>query len=156
MLRNPDLARTYSLIAREGIGALYHGPIGEALVDTVQHPPLAPNANLGFQVLPGRMTRSDLAAYTAPQQAPTTIDYRGYQIDGMGPPSSGGSTVGEALNILAGYHLGGRDRGLALFRYLEASRLSLRIATAISETPTLLTCRSEDCSPPPMPRRAGA
>jgi len=70
------------------------------------------------------MTRSDLAAYTAPQQAPTTIDYRGYQIDGMGPPSSGGSTVGEALNILAGYHLGGRDRGLALFRYLEASRLS--------------------------------
>jgi gamma-glutamyltranspeptidase / glutathione hydrolase len=124
VLRNPELARTYGLIAREGIGALYHGPIGEALVDTVQHPPLAPNANLGFQVLPGRMTRSDLAAYTAPQQAPTTIDYRGYQIDGMGPPSSGGSTVGEALNILAGYHLGGRDRGLALFRYLEASRLS--------------------------------
>jgi gamma-glutamyltranspeptidase/glutathione hydrolase len=124
VLRNPELARTYGLIAREGIGALYQGPIGDALVHTVQHPPLAPDANLGFQVLPGRMTQSDLAAYTAPEQAPTTIDYRGYQVDSMGPPSSGGSTVGEALNILAGYHLSGPDRGLALFRYLEASRLS--------------------------------
>src|SRR4029453_12061378 len=40
----------------------------------------------------------------------------------MGPPSSGGSTVGEALNILEGYDLGAASRTQALFRYLEASR----------------------------------
>ena len=40
----------------------------------------------------------------------------------MGPPSSGGSTVGEALNILEGYQPLGADRTQALHRYLEASR----------------------------------
>src|SRR5205809_2650153 len=37
VLRNPDLARTYRLIAHEGPDALYRGPIGAALVDTVRH-----------------------------------------------------------------------------------------------------------------------
>ncbi len=40
----------------------------------------------------------------------------------MGPPSSGGSTVGEALNILEGYRPLGTDRTQALHRFLEASR----------------------------------
>ena len=40
----------------------------------------------------------------------------------MGPPSSGGSTVGEALNILEGYEPLGADRTQALHRFLEASR----------------------------------
>ena len=42
----------------------------------------------------------------------------------MGPPSSGGSTVGEALNILEGYEPLGADRAQALHRFLEASRYS--------------------------------
>ena len=42
----------------------------------------------------------------------------------MAPPSSGGSTVGEALNILEGYKRLGRDRTQSLHRYLEASRLA--------------------------------
>ncbi len=42
----------------------------------------------------------------------------------MGPPSSGGSTVGEALNILEGYRPLGADRTEALHRFLEASRYS--------------------------------
>jgi gamma-glutamyltranspeptidase/glutathione hydrolase len=42
----------------------------------------------------------------------------------MGPPSSGGSTVGEALNILEGYNMSAPDRALALHRYLEASKLA--------------------------------
>ena len=44
----------------------------------------------------------------------------------MGPPSSGGSTVGEALNILEGFPPLGADRTQALHRYLEASRLRVR------------------------------
>ena len=42
----------------------------------------------------------DLRAYTAPEREPTRVSYRGLDVFGMGPPSSGGSTVGEALNIL--------------------------------------------------------
>jgi gamma-glutamyltranspeptidase/glutathione hydrolase len=124
VLKNPDLARTYRLIAQDGPDALYRGPIGAALVDTVRHPPLAPDAKLGFPVPSGVMTTDDLASYTAPLRDPTHVDYRGYDVYGMGPPSSGGSTVGEALNILEGFDLSTPDRALALHRYLEASKLA--------------------------------
>src|SRR6266566_5177300 len=50
--------------------------------------------------------------------------YRGLSIYGMGPPSSGGSTVGESLNILEGFDLHDLTRTQALHRYLEASRLA--------------------------------
>ena len=48
------------------------------------------------------MTRRDLREYYAPERKPTHVSYRGLDVFGMGPPSSGGSTVGEALNILEG------------------------------------------------------
>jgi gamma-glutamyltranspeptidase/glutathione hydrolase len=71
------------------------------------------------------MTTADLANYTAPLRDPTHVDYRGYDVYGMGPPSSGGSTVGEALNILEGFvDMSTPNRALALHRYLEASKLS--------------------------------
>jgi gamma-glutamyltranspeptidase / glutathione hydrolase len=124
VLRNPQLADTYRLIAREGARALYGGPIGQALVNTVDHPPVAPDSDLGFPVRPGVMTTADVAGYRAPERAPTHVEYRGLDVYGMGPPSSGGSTVGEALNILEGFDLSGPDRALALHRYLEASRLA--------------------------------
>jgi len=122
--RNPDLARTYRLIAHDGPAALYRGPIGAALVDTVRRPPVAPDSQLGFTVRPGVMTAGDLASYTAPLRAPTHVSYRGYDVYGMGPPSSGGSTIGEALNILEGFDMSTPDRALALHRYLEASKLA--------------------------------
>ncbi len=122
--RNPDLAQAYRLIARDGAQALYDGPIGAALVDAVDHPPVAPDAQLGFTVQGGVMTLDDLARYTAPPRAPTHVSYRGYDVYGMAPPSSGGSTVGEALNILAGFDMSTPDRALALHRYLEASKLA--------------------------------
>ncbi|MFL5928784.1 MAG: gamma-glutamyltransferase [Gaiellaceae bacterium] len=122
--RNPDLAKTYRLIAHAGPAALYDGPIGSALVQTVQHPPVAPDSTLGFTVPPGVMTAADLARYTAPLRPPTHVSYRGLDVFGMGPPSSGGSTVGEALNILEGFPMSTSDRALALHRYLEASKLA--------------------------------
>ena len=122
--KNPDLARTYRLIARRGIGAFYGGSIGLDVAHTVRNPPLAPDAHLGFPVRPGLMTVTDLASYRTIKRKPTSVGYRGLQVDGMPPPSSGGSTVGEALNILEGFKLSGPDRVKALHRYLEASRLS--------------------------------
>jgi gamma-glutamyltranspeptidase/glutathione hydrolase len=124
VVRNPDLARAYELIARDGPGAFYGGPIGSAVADTAQHPPLAADAGLGFPVRPGYMTSADVSNYTAPLRDPTHVTYRGLDIYGMPPPSSGGSTVGEALNILEGFDMSGSDRALALHRYLEALRLA--------------------------------
>jgi gamma-glutamyltranspeptidase / glutathione hydrolase len=122
--KNPELADTYRTLAHDGPDAFYAGPIGAALVHTVDNPPVASDSQLGFTVPAGVMTSADLASYTAPLRDPTRVDYRGYDVYGMGPPSSGGSTVGEALNILEGFDLGTADRALSLHRYLEASKLS--------------------------------
>ena len=122
VFRNPDLAATYERIAHEGPRGFYAGPVADAIVQTVQKPPVGPNANHVFR--PGVMTTSDLAHYTAPERLPTRVSYRGLDVYSMGPPSSGGSTVGEALNILEGYPLSTMTRELALHYYLEASRYS--------------------------------
>jgi gamma-glutamyltranspeptidase / glutathione hydrolase len=121
-IRNPDLARTYARIAVSGPDALYSGRLAQAIVDTVQHPPLRPGATR--VVRPGVMTLDDLASYRTVDRDPTAIDYRGLQVYGMAPPSSGGSTVGEALNILEGFDLGAMALDEALHDYLEASRLA--------------------------------
>jgi gamma-glutamyltranspeptidase/glutathione hydrolase len=122
IFRNPELAKTYQTLAGHGMDAFYSGPIANAIVQTVQHPPLLPGATRN--VRPGLMTTADLAAYRAILRAPTEIGYRGYDIFGMGPPSSGGSTVGEALNILEGFNLSAEPRELALHQMLEASKLA--------------------------------
>ena len=122
IFRNPDLARTYRLLARTGGRAFYQGRIARTIVDTVRHPPVAPDATI--PVRPGLMTAADLAAYRTVGRAPTRVGYRGFRVLGMGPPSSGGSTVGEALNILEGFDLASETRTQALFHYLEASRLA--------------------------------
>jgi gamma-glutamyltranspeptidase/glutathione hydrolase len=121
-LRNPDLARTYRLLAHRGPRYLYDGPLARAIAHTVQHPPVW--AGTPLKVRPGIMTKADLARYRADQPAPTHVDYRGYDVYGMAPPSSGGSTTGEALNILAGYDMGGDSRALSLHHYIEALRYS--------------------------------
>ena len=124
VVRNPDLAKSYELIAAAGPRAFYDGRIGAAVVDAVQHPPVASDANPGFEIRGGPMTAADLRAYTAPLREPTHVTYRGLDVYGMPPPSSGGSTVGEALNILEGFDMSTSDRALALHRYLEATRLA--------------------------------
>jgi gamma-glutamyltranspeptidase / glutathione hydrolase len=120
VIRNPDLARTYALLARYGPDAFYSGPLARAIVDTVQHPPLRAGATR--TVRPGVMELSDLAGYKAIDRDPTHIQYRGLDVYGMGPPSSGGSTVGEILNILEGYPLSTLPREQALHYFIEASR----------------------------------
>jgi gamma-glutamyltranspeptidase/glutathione hydrolase len=121
-LRNPDLAHTYRMIARSGPSALYDGPIGQAIIQADDHPVLTPGQTIVTK--PGIMAPSDLRSYRTRTLAPTEMAYRGLEIYGMAPPSSGGSTEGEILNILNGYPLGSESRVTALFHYLEASRLA--------------------------------
>jgi gamma-glutamyltranspeptidase/glutathione hydrolase len=122
LFRDPDLAHTYRLLARYGPSYLYDGPIGRAVVAADDHPALYPGQHVVG--LRGIMTMNDLRAYRARVQAPTHVRYRGLDVYSMAPPSSSGTTVGEALNILNGYNLRGESRATALFHYLEASRLS--------------------------------
>ena len=120
--RNPQLAATYQEIGRQGVADFYGGPLGSDIVDTVEHLPLAPGATITPR--PGLMRIGDLRDYAALVQAPTHVNYRGYDVYGMAPSSSGGITTGEALNILSNFDLSTMTRVQALHHYLEASRLA--------------------------------
>lgn len=134
-LTNPDLARTYGLLAKEGVDAVYRGDIGRDIVRTVRKPPVAKGADR--TVRPGDLTTADLRGYAPRAQAPSRSHYRGLDLYSMAPSSSGGTTVGEALNILESAELDGRAKRESrggdgarlserqfLHRYIEASRIA--------------------------------
>ncbi|NEA59680.1 gamma-glutamyltransferase [Streptomyces sp. SID13666] len=123
-LTNPDLARTYQELGRKGVGAIYQGDIGADIVSTVRKPPVDPNATR--VVRPGDLTTADLRGYAAKRQAPTQVSYRGYDVYSIAPSSSGGTTVGEALNIMERANLSSKKATDAqyLHRYIEASRIA--------------------------------
>lgn len=89
--RQPELAATLRAIAANP-GDFYHGAIAKKLVADIQ-------AGGGF------ITLDDLARYSVKERAPVTGTYRDYTIVSAPPPSSGGITLIEALNILEGYNL---------------------------------------------------
>lgn len=120
--RNPDLARTYRQLGRKGVDWLYEGRLGAEIARTVQRPPVSGATDL--PVPPGSMTRADLAAYDALRQRPTHVTYRGHDVYGMAPSSSGGTTVGESLNILEQYDLSSMTPEQALHHYLESTALA--------------------------------
>jgi gamma-glutamyltranspeptidase / glutathione hydrolase len=121
-LKNPDLADTYRLLAAKGMRPIYHGKLGRQIAAAVRKPPKSATATL--PVPPGTMTMDDLNAYRAINRKPTTVGYRGYDVYGMAPSSSGGSTIGEALNIMERYPLSTMGDAAALHHYLEATALA--------------------------------
>ncbi len=119
--KNPALARTYRQFAKHP-DLFYKGRMPGEIVEAVRHPPVTDDTTL--PVPPGFMRRADLRKYDVRMQRPTKVSYRGYDVYGMAPSSSGGTTVGEALNILERYRLRGMSDADALHRYLEASALA--------------------------------
>ncbi len=122
VFQNRDLAETYRLLAKKGTGSFYGGPLAAEIAATVQAPPATSSTQL--PVPAGHLTTADLAAYRALDQAPTHVDYRDLDVYGMAPSSSGGTTVGEALNILDPSNLSAMSTPGALHHYLEASALA--------------------------------
>ncbi|MFI7007642.1 gamma-glutamyltransferase [Streptomyces sp. NPDC050145] len=120
--RNPDLARTYAQLAREGVGAVYHGDIGADVVKTVNAPPVDPAS--GWNARPGELSAKDLDAYAAKFQTPTRTSYRGLGVYSIAPSSSGGTTVAEALNILERTDLSKASQARYLHRFIEAGRVA--------------------------------
>jgi gamma-glutamyltranspeptidase/glutathione hydrolase len=94
-IRNPELAKTLKLIARKGPDAFYKGAIANQIV----------NAVTTSKVSPGDMTLADLAAYKAIEQNAVCAPYRAYVVCGMGPPSSGATTVLQILGTLERFDL---------------------------------------------------
>jgi gamma-glutamyltranspeptidase/glutathione hydrolase len=90
MWRQPDLARTLRLISDSGPDVFYRGQIADLIVAEMQRGG-------------GLITKEDLGRYQAKWRTPVQLTYRGYTIYSMPPPSSGGVTMGELLNILEGY-----------------------------------------------------
>ncbi|MFB7277382.1 gamma-glutamyltransferase [Streptomyces hydrogenans] len=122
VVTNPDLARTYATLGEQGVGALYRGPLARDIVRTVRTPPVREGA--GRVVRAGDLTERDLAAYRTVRRAPTKVAYRGLDVYGMAPSSSGGTTVGEALNILETTDLSAAPETGYLHRFIEASRIA--------------------------------
>lgn len=117
--RNPDLATTLREIALRGTDAFYEGAIADEIAAVVQDPITTETATL--PAYPGFMTADDLAGYEVLLQDPTHVEYRGLDVYGMAPSSSGGTTVGESLNILENFEPSADDAGQALHLYLEAT-----------------------------------
>src|SRR5690242_5475724 len=88
--RQPELARTLQLIADSGPSVFYRGQIADLIAAEMQR---------GH----GLVTKDDLRRYKAKWRTPVQITYRGYTIYSMPPPSSGGVTMGEILNLMEGY-----------------------------------------------------
>jgi gamma-glutamyltranspeptidase/glutathione hydrolase len=120
--KNPELARTYEELGRKGMGAVYGGDLGREIVGTVDKPPVDPAS--GYNARPGKLSLKDLAAYEAKRQAPTRTSYRGLNVYSIAPSSSGGTTVGEALNILEKTDLSKASETQYLHHYIEASRIA--------------------------------
>lgn len=120
--KNPDMAKTYRLLANQGLNSFYRGDIAKAIVETVQSPPAVDEPP--FKLHSGAMTLGDLDRYEVRVRPPVGSDYRGYKFYGMGLPSSGGITVAQTLGMLESSDLGGLERSEALHRIIEAERLA--------------------------------
>ncbi|RCK33240.1 gamma-glutamyltransferase [Thalassospira xiamenensis] len=96
LLKNPEYANTLKSLAQNGTDGFYFGPIANDIVTKVQ----------GASWNPGVLSLKDLANYTVKERDPVCSDYRGYEICGMGPPSSGALTVGQILGLIEPFDIG--------------------------------------------------
>jgi gamma-glutamyltranspeptidase/glutathione hydrolase len=115
LIRNKAYANTLKAIRNGGADAFYAGPIAEDIASAVQ----------GDPAIAGDMTAEDLADYEVIERAPVCIEYRGYNVCGMGPPSSGALAVGQILGILENFDLGDDPLDVeAVHLFTQAGRLA--------------------------------
>jgi len=115
-VRNPAMADFLTRLADLGPDYFYVGPNAEAIAATVSNAPHNPAA----------MTVGDIAAYDAKERPPVCGEYRGYRICGMGPPSSGATTVFAILKQLERFDLGalGPNNPVSWHLFAESMRLA--------------------------------
>ncbi|MCH7592253.1 MAG: gamma-glutamyltransferase [Planctomycetes bacterium] len=112
ILSQPALARLLEGIAEGGAEFFYRGPVAAAIAREMRRHG-------------GLITESDLAGYRVRERKPIRTSYRGFEIIGMPPPSSGGIALAQTLNILdrIGFaEIAKRDRNLAVHYQVEAMK----------------------------------
>ncbi len=116
VVRNPALATFLTDVSTSGPDAFYTGQNAAALAREVQ----SATHN------PAPLQPGDIAGYEAKKRQPLCGTYRGYRICGMGPPSSGATTVFATLEQLERFDLGalGRDSPVAWHLIAESQRLA--------------------------------
>ena len=97
IVRNSALAAFLEQVAARGPDSFYVGPNAQAIVATVN----------GSVRNPSRMSVGDVASYDAKEREPVCGEYRRHRICGMGPPSSGATTVFAILKQLERFDLAG-------------------------------------------------
>lgn len=114
--RNPEYADTLRLLAQEGTDAFYTGDLATDIAERVQR--------AGQN--PGVLGPMDLAIYRVKERPAVCTPYRGFEVCGMGPPSSGATTVGQILGLLEPFDLAalGPDSPEAWRLIGDASRLA--------------------------------
>lgn len=114
-LRNPAYAASLGALQQDRSAPFYSGRIARAIVA----------ATTGAQENPGLLSMEDFARYRVIKRAPVCAPYRGRQVCGMGPPSSGGLTVGQILSLVAPFDLAARGPTADGFHVIaQASRLA--------------------------------
>ncbi|MEM7545761.1 MAG: gamma-glutamyltransferase [Pseudomonadota bacterium] len=113
-LKNPDLAATMRAFGASGAAPFYDETFGTPII----------KATTTASINAGIMTLDDLASYEVKTRAAVCHPYRGYEVCGMGPPSSGALTVGQILMMLERFDLGDAPNPAAWRAYVEASRLA--------------------------------
>ncbi|HDL6633073.1 TPA: gamma-glutamyltransferase [Yersinia enterocolitica] len=108
-----DLADTLTAISEKGPDAFYQGKIPQAVEAA---------AKKGGGIL----TAADFANYKITETAPITCSYRGYKFVSSPPPSSGGVTLCETLNVLEGYDL--KSMGFNSAAYIHTLTEAMRHA----------------------------
>jgi gamma-glutamyltranspeptidase/glutathione hydrolase len=106
VFKQPELAKTLERIA-ENPDDFYHGAMARELAAAIEKGG-------------GLITADDLAQYEVKERQPIRGSYRGYEIISAPPPSSGGVTLVESLNILEGYDLAKQGEGSAQNIHLVA------------------------------------
>ena len=107
VLVNKDLARTFRMIMRDGIGAFYGGPIARLIVRDMRAPRDSGTTDAGL------LTVKDFKAYKPLWRTALHGTYRGRDVYAVPPSTSGGTTMLEMLNILEGYDLRAMGEGSA-------------------------------------------
>lgn len=115
-LANTAFAQTLREVAAGGAEEFYLGSIASQIAETIAF----------AKVNPGRLTALDIANYRPRLRPPVCLDYRGFLVCGMGPPSSGGIAVLQILGLLAQFEVDSMEPWSveAAHLFLEASRLA--------------------------------
>ncbi|GAB5520526.1 MAG: gamma-glutamyltransferase [Rhodothermales bacterium] len=111
VFRNPDLARTYAILARDGRDAFYQGALADVM-------------DAYMRRIGGPLRKADFEAHTSTWVVPVSVNYRGYDVYEL-PPNGQGIAALQQLNMLEGFDLARMGWGSADYLHVHAETKKL-------------------------------